>query len=144
MEPETITHGAVLVMGVILGVAGTCAVVFGKSEAARQRLIDRKFWPTLERVRARTGGRIGVVEDVPAVMAAPQWMRVPDLPGSLPQPPVPDPGAWRPAREPHGAGDLSVWPVNRQGPGQHRLRGDDTQDLRVYAAAFHEPGVIAP
>jgi hypothetical protein len=50
-------------------------------------------------------------------------------------------GAWR--RETvRGDGDLAAWPVNA--PGQHRLRGDDTQDLSVAAAAFHVPEVAAP
>jgi hypothetical protein len=53
-------------------------------------------------------------------------------------------GAGRLPVEQRDGGELAVWPANGRGPGQHRLRGDDAQDLRVRAAAFHEPGVIAP
>lgn len=141
-EPETVIYGFALAAGVVVGAVGVLFVQFCRSEAAKQRLIDRQFWPTLERVRQQTGGRIGVVESVPAAMASPAWLRpVSGLPAAVVQPAASE-AAWRPVREPRGDAELAAWPVNR-GPGAHRLRGDDTQDLRVYAAAFDVPEVAA-
>lgn len=169
MEPETITHGATLLIGVIVGVGGTLFAVFGRSEAAKHELMDRKFWPTLQRVRAATGGRVGVIEDVPPQVARPPWLR--DLPE-----PVDEPGEYEPSPKPwdddahpdgddedafprdearvtHGSwrreavrGDArtAAWLANAGGA-KHRLRGDDTQDLSVHTARLHhEPEVAAP
>lgn len=162
MEPETVTHGFTLIIGAAVGVFGTLLVVFGRSEAAKHRLMERTFWPTLERVRAQTGGRVGVVEPLPIELDEPYWLRVPqDLPDCVAQDPADDDpgpwddeddyprdearvaaGAWR--RETvRGDGQPAEWPVNSD-TGKHHLAGDDTQDLRVYAAAFHGFGVIAP
>lgn len=164
MEPETITHGAALLIGAILGAAGTLTAVFGRSETAKHELMERKFWPILQRVRAATGGRIGVVEDVPAHMANPPWWKgLPDSAAAShtetsgePDEPYPlDDGEDYPrdeARVTHGAWrretvrsdeQIAVWPANTGGA--HRMPGEDTQDLTAYAERLRlESEVTAP
>ncbi|HEU5107559.1 MAG TPA: hypothetical protein VFT95_03200 [Micromonosporaceae bacterium] len=148
-EPETVIYGFALAAGVVVGAVGVLFVQFCQSEAAKQRLIDRRFWPTLERVRQQTGGRIGVVESVPAAMSQPWWADLPRPPAGevvVPdeeRPVEPDDGEAYPPdlRAAFGATRLSdvlrgdeqqaVWPVNRE-PGAHRRvrpRGDDTQQF---------------
>jgi hypothetical protein len=143
LEPETVTYGFALIAGIVVGAVSVLFVQFCASEAAKHRLMDSEFWPTLERVRARTGGRLGVLEPLPAKFDQPRWLRVPDLPDAQTQT---SSGAedWRPVRESRSEDSPLPWDTVDRKPGQHRLRGDDTRDLSVYASVFRESEVAAP
>lgn len=162
--PEIVIPAVTLLVGVLIGAVLRDFVRTVRRESAFTRRFGEDLDVFLARFRDNTAVRVGVIEDVPAVMVSPSWMRgMPEPVGQDGQSdgPMDDPYLWDDeddyprdeARVTHGAwrretvrGDeeMAAWPVNET-TGKHALRGDDTRDLTREAAAFrYEVEVAAP
>lgn len=170
IEPVAYIAAACLLFAAGLGTRELVEWVRG--EIAFSRAIRGRLDAFAVRWQEQTGQPWGPIGNVPEHMANPVWARdLPDPGEYQPESPVgdeipngDDEDAYpRDLRMSLGAGRLlmesredafpqpvevrgdarqTVWPANR-GPGAHRLRGDDTQDLRVYASAFVDVSEVA-